>query len=105
MVSITDTRDARSHGLAPPSRACTKVSDMTTSERPKVRLSKSYVGVEPTLGSNSSGSAIGLLAKLAKPVCETELKTTLRGTTGMRERALNTLINTTEKDTTTWPTT
>jgi hypothetical protein len=29
----------------------------TVSERPKVQLSKSCVGVEPTVGSNPTGSA------------------------------------------------
>jgi hypothetical protein len=36
---------------------CTKLFPGTVSERPKVQLSKSCVGVEPTVGSNPTGSA------------------------------------------------
>ena len=36
---------------------CTKIVPGTVSERPKVQLSKSCVGVEPTVGSNPTGSA------------------------------------------------
>src|SRR5258708_462445 len=38
--------------------SCTKLFPGTVSERPKVQLSKSCVGVEPTVGSNPTGSAI-----------------------------------------------
>ena len=54
--------------------ACTKLDLGTVSERPKVQLSKSCVGVEPTVGSNPTGSAKGLLAYLANSVCETRPK-------------------------------
>jgi hypothetical protein len=36
---------------------CIRLSSGTVSERPKVQLSKSCVGVEPTVGSNPTGSA------------------------------------------------
>jgi hypothetical protein len=51
---------------------CTKIVLGTVSERPKVQLSKSCVGVEPTVGSNPTGSASGLLAKLHRFVCESQ---------------------------------
>src|SRR6187402_1655699 len=50
----------------PVCRACTKIFSGTVSERPKVQLSKSCVGVEPTVGSNPTGSASGLLANVSE---------------------------------------
>lgn len=53
------------------SRACTKLLDGTVSERPKVQLSKSCVGVEPTVGSNPTGSALSCLRtkETLEPIC------------------------------------
>jgi hypothetical protein len=53
--------------------SCTRIVLGTVSERPKVQLSKSCVGVEPTVGSNPTGSARGLLTKLPRFVCESQL--------------------------------
>jgi hypothetical protein len=53
---------------------CTKIVLGTVSERPKVQLSKSCVGVEPTVGSNPTGSARGLLANLSKTIRESQPK-------------------------------
>jgi hypothetical protein len=52
---------------------CTKIVLGTVSERPKVQLSKSCVGVEPTVGSNPTGSARGLLANLSNPIRESKV--------------------------------
>ena len=41
----------------------TKLFFGTVSERPKVQLSKSCVGVEPTVGSNPTGSAKEVLVR------------------------------------------
>ena len=54
--------------------SCTKLVLGTVSERPKVQLSKSCVGVEPTVGSNPTGSARGLLANLHKSIRESKPK-------------------------------
>ena len=53
-------------------RGCTTIVDGTVSERPKVQLSKSCVGVEPTVGSNPTGSARGLLSILDNSVLESQ---------------------------------
>ena len=55
--------------------SCTKIVLGTVSERPKVQLSKSCVGVEPTVGSNPTGSAVGLVTNLKHFVCESQPKT------------------------------
>ena len=47
---------------------CTKLSPGTVSERPKVQLSKSCVGVEPTVGSNPTGSAKRMPANQGRSV-------------------------------------
>jgi hypothetical protein len=49
--------DSSFYGAAAHPTRCTKLFPGTVSERPKVQLSKSCVGVEPTVGSNPTGSA------------------------------------------------
>lgn len=55
-----------------PAAGCTKLVLGTVSERPKDHVSKTCVGVNSTVGSNPTGTATGLFAKLRQHVRETQ---------------------------------
>lgn len=58
--------------ISTPAPGCTKLCPGTVSERPKDHVSKTCVGVDSTVGSNPTGTASGLFAKLKQYVRETQ---------------------------------
>ena len=56
--------DEQSPGFVP-AAGCTKLLLGTVSARPKDHVSKTCVGVNSTVGSNPTGTAKGLFAKLS----------------------------------------
>jgi hypothetical protein len=66
--------DEQSPGFVP-AAGCTKLVLGTVSERPKDHVSKTCVGVNSTVGSNPTGTARGLFAKLKQYVRETQPQT------------------------------